>query len=432
MEEHEKIELRSEEVQEILGTPPRWIIRWGTTFVVIGVALLFYFSYLIKYPDVVVVPVEITTSIEPVQVVAEESGHLSRVLVVENDSVGYGDIMVVIQNPAVLEDILFVDSLAVEMQLFGIQDFLNFDPPVGLKLGDLQTNYSRFIQLFKDFTNVVNSGYDVQRRRKLDLEIASIKRSIEELGIKYEKAYNEYLIRDRQVKVAQQLLADKVESAKALQDATALRASMDRQMQDIRAQISDKEISIAQIESQKTNISLTADESQKNKFVDLQQHINKMKSEVDVWKRRYLLRAPIDGSVSFTAKYRSEKTYITKDDVVMSIVPREGRRIIGKSFLPTSGLGKVKIGNEVIIRVDGYPYEEWGIVKGNLESKGQIPNESRQYPITVELPNGLVTSYEKELRFDQQMQGQAEIISEDRRFIERVFHQFRALFKKYD
>ncbi len=432
MEEHEKIELRSEEVQEILGTPPRWIIRWGTTFIVLGVGILFYFSYLIKYPDVVRVPVEITTSIEPVQIVAEQNGHLSRVLVDENSKVEYGDIMVVIQNPAHLEDVLLLDSLASEMQLFGIPEFLSFDPPIGLQLGELQFNYSRFIQLFKDFTNVVSSGYDVQRKKKLDLETASINRSIEELKIKSQKAYNEYLIRDNQVKVIQQLLADKAESISALQNATAARAAMDRQVQEIRAQISDKQISIAQIETQKTNISLSADESKKNKFVDLQQHVNKLTSDIEVWRRKYLLISPIEGTVSFASEFRSEKTYITKDDVVMSIIPKEGRRIIGKAFLPTSGLGKVKIGNKVIIRVDGYPYEEFGFVRGKLESKGQIPNEAREYPITIELTDGLNTSYNEELRFDQQMQGVAEIISEDRRFIERVFKQLRALFNKYD
>ena len=432
MEEHEKIEIRSEEVQEILGTPPRWIVRWGTTFVVLGVLLLIYFSYLIKYPDVVTVPMTITTSIEPVEVVAKRSGHLSRLLVRENSAVDFGDIMVVIQNPAYLEDVLLLDSLSVEMQLFSIQDFLTFEPPEGLELGELQSNYSRFIQLFKDFTNVVTSRYDQQRKNTLDLEIQSIKRSIKELEKKYEKAHNEYLIRDDQVRVAQQLLAQKVESRKALEDAVARRAALDRQKQEIRAEISDKRVTIARIESQKLNITVEFDENQKNKFVTLQQHINQLKSDIEEWKRNYLLVSPIEGTVSFVAEYRSEKQFINQDDVVLSIVPKEGDRLIGKSFLPTSGLGKVTIGDDVIIRVEGYPYEEWGVVRGRLETKGRIPNRQREYPITVELPHGLLTSFNKTLHFDQQMQGIAEIISEDRRFIERIFDQVRALFKKYD
>ena len=48
-----EIELRSEEVQEIMGTVPSWIIRWGIT-VLFGVVLsLFVGSYFFRLPEVV-------------------------------------------------------------------------------------------------------------------------------------------------------------------------------------------------------------------------------------------------------------------------------------------------------------------------------------------------------------------------------------------
>ena len=53
MDKEEKIELRSEEVQEILGTPPRWIVRWGITIILLVVIILFAGSYLFKYPDII-------------------------------------------------------------------------------------------------------------------------------------------------------------------------------------------------------------------------------------------------------------------------------------------------------------------------------------------------------------------------------------------
>jgi len=45
------------------------------------------------------------------------------------------------------------------------------------------------------------------------------------------------------------------------------------------------------------------------------------------------------------------------------------------------------------------------------------------------LPNGLKTSYNRELIFDKEMRGSAEIITEDLRLIERVFYQFREIFQ---
>ena len=48
----------------------------------------------------------------------------------------------------------------------------------------------------------------------------------------------------------------------------------------------------------------------------------------------------------------------------------------------------------------------------------------------VEFPNGLTTNYNKQIKFSQEMQGSAEIITEDIRLIERLFNPIKALFKK--
>ena len=48
----DNLNLRSEEVQEILGRPPRSIVRWGITVVLLLVVGLAIGSYFIKYPGI--------------------------------------------------------------------------------------------------------------------------------------------------------------------------------------------------------------------------------------------------------------------------------------------------------------------------------------------------------------------------------------------
>ena len=50
--------------------------------------------------------------------------------------------------------------------------------------------------------------------------------------------------------------------------------------------------------------------------------------------------------------------------------------------------------------------------------------------LQVEFPNGLKTNYGKKLEFGQEMQGSAEIITDDIRLIERFFNPIKALLKK--
>ncbi len=59
-----------------------------------------------------------------------------------------------------------------------------------------------------------------------------------------------------------------------------------------------------------------------------------------------------------------------------------------------------------------------------------IPDKEGLYLIDVKLPKRLITSYNKEIDFKQEMRGTAEIITEDLRLIERFFYQLINIFKR--
>ena len=46
------IELRSEEVQEVMGQVPAWIVRWGIRLLFLVVVTLLVGSCFFKYPDI--------------------------------------------------------------------------------------------------------------------------------------------------------------------------------------------------------------------------------------------------------------------------------------------------------------------------------------------------------------------------------------------
>jgi cobalamin biosynthesis protein CobD/CbiB len=74
------IELRSEEVQEILTRVPHWMIRWGSVVVLLILVSLFFVSWLVKYPDVISTPIVITTTIPPEKLVAKVTGKIEVIL----------------------------------------------------------------------------------------------------------------------------------------------------------------------------------------------------------------------------------------------------------------------------------------------------------------------------------------------------------------
>ncbi|MEN9326922.1 MAG: hypothetical protein RI943_1355, partial [Bacteroidota bacterium] len=86
MEEiNDGLKIYSEEVRDILSDPPKTILKWGNTILLGFITLLFLLSWYIKYPDIVVAPVVITTNIPPEKILAKTSGKIEAILV--NDKV---------------------------------------------------------------------------------------------------------------------------------------------------------------------------------------------------------------------------------------------------------------------------------------------------------------------------------------------------------
>ena len=106
-------------------------------------------------------------------------------------------------------------------------------------------------------------------------------------------------------------------------------------------------------------------------------------------------------------------------DEIMTIIPGD-KNYYGNAKVQIAGSGKIKIGQKINIKFDNYPYGEYGIIEGSVQSISLIPKENT-YNVTAQLLNGLLTSYGKKLEFKSEMSGQAEIITEDLRLIERFF-----------
>jgi len=95
MEEHDKIELRSEEVQEILGTPPGKIVKWGTLVVFLSVLGMAWLSWWVKYPDKIKVPITLKAMSPPVKVVARTDSYIAKLIVNNEEAVERGQLLAV-------------------------------------------------------------------------------------------------------------------------------------------------------------------------------------------------------------------------------------------------------------------------------------------------------------------------------------------------
>ncbi|MBL7818731.1 MAG: HlyD family efflux transporter periplasmic adaptor subunit [Saprospiraceae bacterium] len=429
MEEHDKIELRHEDVQEILGTPPSWIIRWGTTVVLVGIALLFLVGWIIKYPDLIHAPVSVTTEMPPVAVVARTTGYLSKLLVKENDTVHAGDLLVVLQSSANYQDVLDLEKRMADLEAMTPSVVAAFKADLGYNLGELQLNYSAFAQILKELQFKKEEDFVSQTVGQYESQIKNYGKLIKTEKDKLSTAEKNLQLAKSRFTEKQKLYMQNVISRNDLEDAKKEEYRYEQDLKNIKSTVEQLNGQILGVRKSILDVQQQNKESNTTKYVGLIESLNQLKSAIQKWKQTYLLAAPSDGRVSFFNNYWAENQNIREGATVMAIVPPAGSSIIGMVELPLAGSGKVREGQRVVMKFDSYPYDRFGFVQGVVLSKALLPRDNRTISVRVALPNRLKTSRGFDLKFDQQMLGSAEIITEERRFVERMFDKLISVFQ---
>ena len=422
----EKYQVRSEEVQEILGTPPSWIIRWGTTVALFSLFTLALLSWVFKYPEKVVSDITLTTLRPPVSIIAQADGYIAQITVEDGDTVRREQVLAIISNTARYEDILELEADIEKLQGFDQDALLEYVPNKSLRLGEMHADYAAFMQQFQDFSFDKSDDYDEESTRSLNQQISQLRAGITILERQLETAKEAKALAEQQYSVNQNLYDGNYESLQRLQASREVLIEREEQISDIERDINGKRQEIANLNMQILTIQQGSKAGTLNNFRQFQTSLNTLDSRIQAWKQKYVLYAPVEGVVSFY-NFRTEQQYVRRGDEVMAVVPfQEGNQFIGEVMLPVTGSGKVEPGQRVIVKFDSYPFQEFGFVEGLVENKALIP-QNNTYFVKVSLPEGLVTSYGNELTFRQQMMGKAEIITADKRFIERALQWFSGL-----
>jgi len=428
MEEHNKIELRSTEVQEILSRPPKWMVRWGITIIFIVVAILVTGSWFFKYPDIIPANIVLTTENPPAPVVAKTSGKIQNLFVGNNQLVRKNEVMAVLENPAgyesirTLEDLL--DGFNTDFKLG--EPFLFIEFP--FELGSVQSLYASFVKNIEAYNQMIRLNYHDQKiglyqqeLKKYGKYLAHLEKQNRLLDDDFKLVQKQFL-RDSALN-AQNMLSDAdFEKSKSqviakqysLEQNSASIASIHLQMETLKQNILELEL---QKKQQLSDYQSLIEESYKN-----------LQAAIDSWKYQYTLVSPTNGKVTFN-QFWNENQSVKTGETVMTIIPDDEGEIIGKVQLTFQGAGKVKPGQQANIQFANYPYMEFGMVKGTVQSISLAPNNNF-YTAEIDLPNGLTTFYGIELDFKQQMTGNAEIITEDIRLLERIVRPLRYILKK--
>jgi multidrug resistance efflux pump len=425
-----EVEIRSEEVQEIMGFIPHWIIRWGLTVIFLVVIFLMIGSWFFRYPDIIASTIVVTTENPPANLVARTSGKITGLFVRDKQEVREGEYIAIIEN-ATNHHHLF----ELKEKLYAVTSFFTYyDTPIteqfdkNYSLGELQATYAAFLKSYADYRHFIKLSYHQKKINSIKAEIARHKVMQKQLK-RQNKIMEEGLKISRgQYQRSKELLDDGIISKSEFDTAKSTYLQKEYTSETAKTNLANSEIQINRLEQSVMEFELQFREGKTRVQLALSQAYENLIGRIAQWEQSYLLKAPISGVVTFT-KFWSINQNVKAGDKVITVVPEEGGKIIGKVIMPIRGSGKVKVGQRVNIKFANFPHMDYGIVTGIIKSKSLVASDNF-YSLEVDLPDGLHTSYGKDLEFSQEMQGSAEIITEDIRLLERIFKPIKSLLKR--
>ncbi len=424
-----KINLRSEEITEILGVPPKWILQWGISIIFIVIATIFIGSALFKYPDIVVAPAVITSENPPSIIISKANGKITDILFSDGSLVKKGDTIAVIENPAKLKDILTLSRIVQKYNPQGKSkdSILNIKYLDNLKLGEIQNPFNSFSKAYFELQLFQKQDYHKQKIRAIESEIKQYNQYYNRLWSQRNLTVKDLVLSQKQFARDSQLFKSNVISALDYERSQAALLIKRQSLESASLNLSSTNITIEKLKQSILDTKLEQESQNKKLVEDLTNSYNQLVSSLSSWEKSYLLIAPASGKLTYMGVW-SNLQEVKSGDRLFTINPENRGAIFAQLTLPFEGAGKVKQGQRVHIKLNGYPYMEFGMIEGVVQSisSGSLENG---YPAIVSLQNGVTTSYGEILTLDRDLNGVAEVTTEEMTLLKRLLNPLKHIFK---
>lgn len=427
MEEFDEIKIYSDEVRDILSDPPKAIYRWGNTILLGFVVLLVLMSWFISYPDIVSTQIIITTNLPPEKLIAKTSGKIETILVKDRTLVKKNTPLAVIENTSNYKDVFLLKSIIDTINLER-NDF-PFHLLKSAQFGDVENAYSFFQKEYStDQLNRELQPYKVEGTAH-SLESIQLKERLNLLESQKSITQNELVLEKLDLDRYQTLFNKGIVSLQELEKHKLSYLQSEKGYKNLLSSISSLKSSINELNRSSKTTQINENKENVNLERNVIQAFFQLKKAVKDWELSFVFRSSIDGKITFLQVW-NENQFVNLGDNIFSIVPTVENGYIGKVKASAQNSGKIKIGQNVNIRLANFPDREFGMINGKVKNISLTPDKDGNLLIDIALPKGIETSYKKKISFQQEMIGSADIVTEDLRLLERLLYQFRDLFKR--
>ncbi|GAA4183159.1 MULTISPECIES: HlyD family secretion protein [Sphingobacterium] len=408
-------DIHSEDLQDIIAKPPSWLLRRGITFILLTVLLILGMSVFIRYPETVDSKIRFNTTDAPKVLSAKVNGSLVKLLKKDGDWVEAGGPLAYLESTADHDQIVvLLDKLQqIRQQPNATYNLEALIEPKNLNLGELQGAYQNFYLSYLSYVSARDQGIYQKRRSVINQEVTNVNEQYKKNSQSFELQKQQLDLAEKEYEKYKLLAEKKVISPAELQEKEALLLAkrqiipqMENSLISYEGNILSKNKELAEIENQ-------IGEEQK-KFI---QALNSFISEAENWKKQYVMTSPVSGKLIY-GEFLQINQQVAVGQKLFYINPKS-EKYYGEVLLPQTASAKVKKGQKVLIKVNGYPFEEYGYLRGKVEYISDIPIRDSVFFTTVGLDT---TGSNPLIQLKPGLFGDGEIITEDKSIFRRIWN----------
>ncbi|MAT53614.1 MAG: hypothetical protein CMN32_03980 [Saprospirales bacterium] len=422
-----KDDILSTEVSDLLDSRPWRLLTWGTAILIALVVLFMAAGYIVTIPESVRGNMTLTTTEPPVSVIAPAEGYIARVLVTDRQAVEKGDLLAVYATTANVDDVMQLEKDVARLSNFELADIQAYRPNMDLSVGELDVAYSNFVNAVSLLPEAIdNAGYAgvsgamSGKAANLRSSLQFLNKRLEDNQRKIDSLWRKFhLAKQSLEKTSNEVYAqEQLDAKKEIDLLEKQREQLLLEKQRVQRDLMDQKAN--QLES-----SFRQQEGVQSRLLRFQEELTSLRSAIEDWKARHLVLSPLAGKVYLYSSLR-ENTFVNKGQELAVVFPNsEQLNFLAQVTISSKGSGKVKEGQRVVLQFDRYPASEFGFVRGVVEKINLLP-QGGEYFVEVALPEGLRTSTGKELEFNYQLSGTADIYTDEKVLFHYLFDELTA------
>lgn len=416
------LNLRSHSITELIYRKPSFILRWALPIFLLLIAGISALSFYIKYPDVILAKAIIIANDMPKELITQKDGRIVKVFLKNKSIVREGDIVGFIESNGNHEQVL-----CLSRTLDTILNKVNGDSSIHdiyiddrMNLGELQQGFQQFMTGLQEFKDYMDNGYYLNKKKVL----------LEDLNLLNK---NNIILNEQKTLLEKDLkLAEETYSMnKKLFEEKVIAKQDDR---NELSKLLLKRMNIPQIESGL----LENEKAKRDKYKEIteldhlisqqkvifKEQLRTFKNLVDEWIRKYVLICPTTGELNYVLPLQ-QNSYFPANKLLGYVSPAN-TNYYAEIFMPQSNFGKVVQGQSVQLRLEAYPYNEYGYVEGVLSTITDFAIDSG-FVGRVQLPKGLLSNQKKILHYRNGLTAEGRVITNNVSLFDRLFYNLNKI-----